>query len=110
MIIIGIILILSFLVFPKTGREIKRFLAVLPIYFEKISDFIDNLYYKYYTNMDNMPPILQGIEGVILNSLQNVENVIITSISKFFEGIISTFSKVISLNINTYINILFFKR
>ena len=96
MIVIGIILILSFLVFPKTGREIKRFLAVLPIYFEKISDFIDDLYYKYYTNMDNIPPILQGIEGVILNSLQNVENVIITSISKFFEGIISTFSKVIS--------------
>ncbi len=96
-VIISIIIILSFLVFPKTGREVKRFLAILPMYFEKFSDFVDNLYYKYYTNMDNMPPILQGIEGVILNSFQNVENAIITNISRFFEGIISTFSKIISL-------------
>ncbi|CCQ97591.1 putative membrane protein [[Clostridium] ultunense Esp] len=97
MVIIGIIIILSFLVFPKTGKEVKRFLAVLPMYFEKFSNFVDDLYYKYYTNMDNMPPILQGIEGVILNSFQNVENAIITNISRFFEGIISTFSKIISL-------------
>ncbi|HSH35685.1 AI-2E family transporter [Schnuerera sp.] len=97
MVIIGVVFILSFLVIPKTGREIKRFVNIIPIYFEKFSQFIDNLYYKYYTNIDNMPPILQGIEGVILNSFQNVENVIITSVSKFFEGIISTFSKVVSL-------------
>ncbi|WP_236914983.1 AI-2E family transporter [Clostridium sp. Cult2] len=97
MVIIGIIIILSFLVFPKTGKELKRFLAVIPIYFEKFSKFVDNLYYKYYTNIDNMPPILQSIEGVILNSFQSIENVIINGISRFFEGVIATFSKVVSL-------------
>ena len=36
-IIIGIIFILSFLVIPKTGREIKRFMNVIPLYFGKVS-------------------------------------------------------------------------
>ena len=52
---------------------------------------------RYYTNIDNMPPIIQSIEGIILNSFASIENVIINSISRFFEGVISTFSKVISL-------------
>ncbi len=70
---------------------------VIPLYFERASEFVDKLYMKYYTNMDNMPPIFQGIEEIILKNINNIENLIITSISKFFEGLISTFSKVISL-------------
>ncbi len=65
-IIIGVIFILSFLVIPKTGREIRRFMNVIPLYFERASEFVDKLYMKYYTNMDNMPPIFQGIEEIIL--------------------------------------------
>lgn len=96
-IIIGIIFILSFLVIPKTGREIKRFMNVIPLYFGKVSQFTDKLYMKYYTNIDNMPPIFQGIEDIILKNINNIQNLIITSVSRFFEGLISTFSKVISL-------------
>ena len=96
-IIIGIIFILSFLVIPKTGREIKRFMNIIPLYFERVSEFIDGLYIKYYTNMDNMPPIFQRIEEILLKNIDNIESLIITSISRFFEGLISTFSKVISL-------------
>lgn len=96
-VIIGIIFILSFLVIPKTGKEIKKLITDLPIYFERISKFIDNLYIRYYASIDSIPPILQGIEGVILNNISRVENVIITGVTKFIEGLISTFSKVISL-------------
>lgn len=97
LVIIGIIFILSFLVIPKTGREIKGLLIVLPRYFKKLSKFIDGLYMKYYLSLDNMPPIFQSIEEIILNNINAIENVIITSISRFFEGIVSTFSKVVSL-------------
>ena len=96
-IIIGIIFILSFLVIPKTGREIKRFINVIPLYFEKLSKFMDKLYTKYYVNIDNMPSIFQGIEDIIFKNINNIENIVITSVSRFFEGLISTFSKVISL-------------
>lgn len=94
---LGIIFIFSFLVIPKTGKEMKRLISVLPVYLQRVSQFIDRLYMKYYVNIDNMPPLFKGIEEVIINSIDNVQNVIITSISKFVEGIISTFSKVISL-------------
>ncbi|GFN36019.1 AI-2E family transporter [Tepidimicrobium xylanilyticum] len=97
LVIIGVILILSFSVFPRTAKEVRRFISILPMYFEKITDFIDDIYYRYYISIDNMPPIIQGIEAVILNSISNLESVIITSVSKFIEGIISTFSKVVSL-------------
>ena len=97
LIIIGIIFILSFLVIPKTGREIKGLLVVLPTYFEKLSKFMDGLYMKYYMNIDNMPPIFQDIEQIALESVSGIEEVIITGINKFFEGIISTFSKIVSL-------------
>ncbi|NLJ98492.1 MAG: AI-2E family transporter [Tissierellia bacterium] len=97
LIIVGIIFIISFLIIPKSGKEIKKLLVVLPIYFQRLSEFIDNLYMKYYMSIDNIPPIFQSLEDIILNNIDNIQNVIVTNISRFFEGIISTFTKVISL-------------
>ena len=82
-IILGIIFIFSFLVIPKTGKEMKRLISVLPMHLQRVSQYIDRLYMKYYVNVDNMPPLFKGIEEVIINSIDNVQNVIITSISKF---------------------------
>lgn len=97
LVIIGIILVLSFLVIPKTVKEMKRLLLVLPSYIGELSGVIDRIYAKYIANMDNMPPIFKSIEEVILKNINGIEAMIVTSISKFIEGIISTFSKVISL-------------
>lgn len=97
LIIIGIIFILSFLVIPRTGKEIKRLFIVLPKYFDKVSKFIDSLYTRYYLNTDNIPPIFKGIEEVLLENIYGIQDVIVASISKFIEGILSTFSKVVSL-------------
>ena len=95
--VLGIILILSFIIAPKIGKEIKRLLNVLPDYFHRISKFMDNIYIKYYENMYNMPSIFQGIDEVIIDYIERLENSINIGISRFFEGIISTFSKIISL-------------
>lgn len=97
MIALGIILILSFIIIPKTGKEIKRLFSILPDYFHRISRFIDKIYIKYYENIDNMPPVFQGVEEVIIDNIERLENTIIINISRFVEGIISTFSKIISL-------------
>lgn len=94
---LGIILILSFIIIPKTGREIKRLFKLLPGYFHSISKTIDNFYIKYYESMDNMPPIFQGLDEIIITNIERLENSISVKISNFIEGIIFTFSKVISL-------------
>ncbi|QQY80561.1 putative PurR-regulated permease PerM [Keratinibaculum paraultunense] len=92
-IIVGIILIFSFLVIPKTVKELKRLISVLPIYFERISYILNELY----INIDNISSVFNGIEEIFIDSINNIQNVIVTSINKFIEGIVSTFSKIISL-------------
>mgnify|MGYP001186417371 CR=1 FL=1 len=96
-IILGIVFVFSFLIIPNTIKDIKRLLTLLPIYFQRISYFIDELYVKYYVSIDSMSPFFKGIEEIIIDNINNIQNVIITSISKFIEGIVSTFSKIISL-------------
>ncbi len=96
-IILGIILILSFIIIPKTGREIKRLFKLLPDYFHSISKAIDNFYIKYYESMDNMPTIFQSLDEIIITNMEKLENSISINISKFIDGIIITFSKIISL-------------
>ena len=108
-IIAGIILIFSFLVIPKTVKELKRLLSVLPIYFEHISYILNELYIKYYINIDNIPSIFNGIEEIFIDSINNIQNVIMTSISKFVEGIVSTFSKIISLILKPILTFYFIK-
>lgn len=96
-IVLGIILILSFIIVPKTGKEIRSLLKLLPNYFHSISQTIDNIYIKYYESIDNMPNVFQGLDEIIISNVERLENTISTSISKFIEGIIFTFSKIISL-------------
>ncbi|NLJ78318.1 MAG: AI-2E family transporter [Tissierellia bacterium] len=97
MVISGIIFIISFLIIPKSGREIKQLLVVLPVYLDRISQFLDDLYMKYYMNIDNIPPILRSLEDVVFKNIANLEDIIINGIGRFLEGIISTFTRVISL-------------
>lgn len=97
LIVLGIIFILSFIIVPKTGREIKRLLNILPDYFHRVSEFIDYIYMKYYENIYNMPSVFQGADEVIIDYIERLEDTISMGISRFVEGIISTFSKIISL-------------
>ncbi len=69
--VLGLILILSFIIIPKTGKEIKRLFKLLPDYFHSISRLIDNFYIKYYESMDNMPPIFQGLDEIIIGNMEN---------------------------------------
>lgn len=96
-IIAGVIFIISFLIIPKSGKEIRRLLVLLPTYIERGSQFLDDLYMKYYMNLDSIPPIFRSLEDVVFKNIANLEDIIVTGISRFLEGIISTFTKVVSL-------------
>lgn len=96
-IVLGVVFIFSFLIIPRTTKDMKRLVSLFPIYFQRVSHFIDGLYIKYYASIDNMPPILREIEEIVIDNLDNIKNVIVANINKFVEGVISTFSKVISI-------------
>ncbi|MBU5440206.1 AI-2E family transporter [Tissierella sp. MSJ-40] len=95
--ILGVIFILSFLVIPKTGKELKNLVVNLPSYFKQASQAIDELYIKYYLRTGDFPPIFQRIEEIVMENIAGIENVILNSLKRFFDGVLNTFSKVISL-------------
>ncbi len=105
--IITILFILSFLVIPNSGREIRRLVANLPIYFEEISQIIDSFYTKYYSTLGGLPPIFQGIENIVMDNLVKVEAQIGSYLTAFVGGIITAASKVVSI-VLTPILVLYF--
>lgn len=96
-IIIGMILILAFLVVPKSTREIKRLMVHLPSYIENFTNYVDDLYIKYVTTLGGLPPFLQGVEDIIGGNLKKIQDVFEMGLTSFLSGVISTFSKIISI-------------
>lgn len=109
LIIAGIIFILAFSIIPKTGKEMKKLMTTLPTYIESISNEVNDLYTKYYINLDNMPSIFKSLEEIIVTNVNSIRDIVIKNISKFFEGIISTFSKIVSLVLIPIVTFYFLK-
>lgn len=95
--ILGIILILAFLVIPKSGSEIKRLTSNLPNYFKQASKIIDDMYTRYYSTLGGLPPMFQGVESVIMDNIVRIENTIVNGLKSLVGGVINTFSKVVSI-------------
>lgn len=95
-IILGILFVLAFLVIPSSSKEIRKLVINLPIYFNNIKDFIDNIYSRYNSSLGDLPPILQGVETAVKDNMNRIENVVVSGIKNFIEGLINSFSKIIS--------------
>lgn len=95
-IILGILFILAFLVIPTSSKEIRKLVMNLPIYFNNIKSFIDNIYNRYNSSVGDLPPILQGVEAAVLDNMNRIENSIVSGIKGFIEGLINSISKIIS--------------
>lgn len=104
---IAILIILSVLVIPNSGREIRRLVSNLPTYFEQLSGIIDSFYTKYYSTLGGLPPIFQGIENIVMDNIVKLENLVGSSLTGFVGGIISVASKVVSI-VLTPILVLYF--
>ena len=93
---IAIISIISFVFVPNIIREFKRLIIDLPEYINSIYDYINKFYLKYAKNIDNLPPIFQGIKDALIDNIGNIENSIINSIRKITDSMFSLFSRIIT--------------
>lgn len=105
--IVGMVLILAFLVIPKSSREIKRLMVDVPSYIDKASGLIDFLYNEYYSTLGDLPPIFQGVQQVIMENIVGLESMVVNGLKTFMGGIINTFSKVVSLVLTPILTLYF---
>lgn len=105
--IVAMFFILSVLVIPSSGKEIRRFVSNLPMYFEQISDIMDGFYTKYYSTLGGLPPMFQGIENIVMDNLVKLEGIISDSMTKFVGGVLSMASKLVNI-VLTPILVLYF--
>src|SRR5699024_6393458 len=107
--IFGIIVISILSFVPKMTKEFKNFTSVFPTYIEKISNLGDNIYMKYYDNVDNLPPFFQGIEESLVENIVKVEVFIEENLKNITNSIFKVFSKVLSLVIVPIVTFYFLK-
>ena len=93
---IAIISIISFVFVPNIIREFKNLIVDLPEYINGIYDYINKFYLKYAKNIDNLPPIFQGIKDALIDNIGNVENSIMNSIRRITDSMFSLFSRIIT--------------
>lgn len=105
--IVAVLFILSFLVIPNSGMEIRRLVSNLPQYFEQLSEIIDGFYTRYYSTLGDLPPMFQGIENIIMDNLVKLEATISSYLTAFVAGIINMASKVVNI-VLTPILVLYF--
>ena len=105
--ILAIIFILAVLVIANSGREIRRFVANLPLYLEQGSEIMDSFYTRYYSTLGGLPPIFEGVEGIVMDNIVMLESLIVDSLTAFVSGVISFASKIVIL-ILTPILVLYF--
>jgi predicted PurR-regulated permease PerM len=95
--IICMFLIVAFLVIPRSGSELKKLMTNMPIYLEKASALMDEVYNKYYSTLGDLPPLFQGIQQVVMENIVGLEHMATDTIKNFIGGILNTFSKLVSL-------------
>ncbi|HZK33309.1 MAG TPA: AI-2E family transporter [Tissierellaceae bacterium] len=95
--ILGVVLILAFIVVPRSSREIKKLATDMPKYIKNISNFIDELSNRYYSTIGGLPPLFQGVQEVVRENIAGLETIVVNGLKSFFTGLINTFTKLISL-------------
>lgn len=95
-VIIGVIAAISFSIIPRIGEELGGLLAISPTYMREITDFLNGLYEKYYSEVEYIPPIVESIEEVILQNIDRLQSIIVANISRFIDRVVKAFSKIVS--------------
>lgn len=95
-VIFGIFIAISISFIPRLGRELKEVLVVLPVYFNRIADFVKDLYYRYY-NLESIAPIIENIEGIIFDNINQLQELVLSNMSKLFTSVGNLLNRIISL-------------
>lgn len=105
--IIAIIFILAFIVVPNSTHEIRSLIQNMPDYFNNISDFFDNIYYRYTATLGELPPILQGVDSIINENINRIENFLTDGIRTIVRGVVTFFTKIVSIVLTPILTLYF---
>lgn len=101
--------IIAILFFPKISSEFQNLVTQLPEYSKETIDFFNDLYNKYTSNIENLPPELQGIKDVVSENINRIQTILISSVNGLMNSIINMFSKIIGLIIIPVLTFYFIK-
>ncbi|RKD34780.1 AI-2E family transporter [Thermohalobacter berrensis] len=107
--LIGIVLVISFSIFPKIANEFKKLVEVLPTYFNQLYDFFNNMYIRYSENIENLPPEFQAVKNIVRENLNTIQNTVLNSIRNLTNTIINMFSRILSFIIIPILTFYFLK-
>ncbi len=96
-IILGVIVILSLTIIPNITKEAKKLMEILPLYLNRIFDFLNNIYDRYYSSIYSLPPQLQGVEQAVMDSAENIGNILSESIKKITNSMMNILPKITSI-------------
>ena len=96
-IILGVIVILSLTIIPNITKEAKKLMEILPLYLNRIFDFLNNIYDRYYSSIYSLPPQLQGVEQAVMGNAENMGNILSENIKKITSSMMDIFPKITSI-------------
>ncbi|MBE6081864.1 MAG: AI-2E family transporter [Tissierellaceae bacterium] len=96
-IILGVIVILSLTIIPNITKEAKKLMEILPLYLNRIFDFLNNIYDRYYSSIYSLPPQLQGVEQAVMGNAENMGNILSENIKKITSSMMNIFPKITSI-------------
>ncbi len=96
-IILGVVVILSLTIIPNITKEAKKLMEILPLYLNRIFDFLNNIYDRYYSSIYSLPPQLQGVEQAVMGNAENMGNILSENIKKITSSMMNIFPKITSI-------------
>ena len=96
-IILGVIVILSLTIIPNITKEAKKLMEILPLYLNRIFDFLNNIYDRYYSSIYSLPPQLQGVEQAVMGNAENMGNILSENIKKITNSMMNILPKITSI-------------
>ena len=96
-IILGVVVILSLTIIPNITKEAKKLMEILPLYLNRIFDFLNNIYDRYYSSIYSLPPQLQGVEQAVMGNAENMGNILSENIKKITSSMMDIFPKITSI-------------
>lgn len=105
--ILAIFFILAFLIIPRSGKELKRLFTDMPLYFNQLSNLVDNIYKEYSSILGGLPPIFNDIEKVIMENFAEIQDSLIEGIKSFLGAIVGMTSKIINIILTPILTLYF---
>ncbi len=96
LIILGIFVLLSISVIPRTGRELRRLATNFPGYITAITNWFSSLYLDYSSTLEEMPEVVESIQNVISQNIERIQTTFANGIERFLVMLVGMFTRIIS--------------